>query len=253
MPMRTIQPLKHLRRVYCAGPLFNQAEREEMCRLAALLQMHGFQTFLPHADGMEFANVLPVLVRWGWMPQDAGRLLHQAIFAMDTYQVILGCGSLVFNFNGRVPDEGAVAEATMAWMLGKPMVIFKDDVRSMISGRDNPLVVGQTGFEIVDRLDRLVTVLESKIAAVAGETGREACCPPHLEVTLRRGQDLSELLATIGRDRPSEQVARLVVEIFAGEGSSREPRDGRDLRMGADGDGRDAPAAVPPEHIRNRL
>lgn len=253
MPMRTIQPLRHLRRVYCAGPLFNQAERGEMCRLAAILQAHGFQTFLPHRDGMEFANVLPVLVRWGWMPQDAGRLLHQAIFAMDTYQVILGCGSLVFNFNGRVPDEGAVAEATMAWMLGKPMVIFKDDVRSMISGRDNPLVVGQTGFEVVDRLDRLVTVLESKVAAVAGETAREISCPSHLEVTLRRGQDLSELLATLGPDRPSEPVARFVIEIFAAEGSGREPRDGQDLRMAADGDGCGTPAAVSPEQIRNGL
>jgi nucleoside 2-deoxyribosyltransferase len=175
--MRTIKPLKNLRRVYCAGPLFNQGERGEMCRVAAALQSHGFETFLPHADGMEFANVLPVLVRWGWMPAEAGRLLHQAIFALDTYQVILGCGSLVFNCNGRVPDEGAVAEATMAWMLGKPVVIYKDDVRSMISGRDNPLVVGQTGFEVVDRLERLAAVLEDKIAAVADEVHRETACP----------------------------------------------------------------------------
>ena len=45
-------------------------------------------------------------------------------------------------FYGRTPDEGAVSEAAMAWTLGKPMVAYKDDVRSLIAGRVNPPLVG---------------------------------------------------------------------------------------------------------------
>jgi nucleoside 2-deoxyribosyltransferase len=218
--MRTIHPLKHVRRVYCAGPLFNEAERLEMCRMAAALQDHGFTTFLPHADGMEFANVLPFLVDWGHDPAAAGRLLHEAIFAMDTYQVMLGCGSLVFNCNGRVPDEGAVAETTMAWMLGKPVVIFKEDVRSMISGRDNPLVVGQTGFQVVRDMDQLGPALEERIAAVPFDADFEMPCPAHLSPILCRGQQLCQRLAELGADRPPARVARIVLDLFCSDGKA---------------------------------
>lgn len=142
-------PLREMRRVYCAGPLFNEAERLEMLRIADALNAAGFKTFVPHSDGMEFALVRPHLVASGHASERVGQWLHEAIFALDTYQVVVRCGSLVFNMNGRVPDEGAVAESTMAWMLGKPVVIYKDDCRSFVTGRDNPLVVGPGGFETV--------------------------------------------------------------------------------------------------------
>jgi nucleoside 2-deoxyribosyltransferase len=103
---KTFRPLANLRRVYCAGPLFNEAERREMLAIAHALRQGGFETFLPHADGFEFSNVLPYLVEQGHAPAFAAHCLHAAIFAMDTYQVLLGCGSLVFNMNGRAPDEG---------------------------------------------------------------------------------------------------------------------------------------------------
>ena len=47
-------------RVYCAGPLFNQAERDEMTAIADILCEAGYVVYLPHRDGMEFRHVLGV-------------------------------------------------------------------------------------------------------------------------------------------------------------------------------------------------
>ena len=58
--MRTIRPLDNLHRVYCAGPLFNEAERREMLAIADVLRVGGFEPFVPHADGMEFAQLQPI-------------------------------------------------------------------------------------------------------------------------------------------------------------------------------------------------
>ena len=115
-------------RVYCAGPLFNRAEREEMTQIADCLCREGYDVYLPHRDGMEFRLVHEVLVERGWGAPIAGAFLHAAIFALDVYQLVVECDAMVWNLNGRTPDEGAVSEAAMAWTLGKPLVAYRDDV-----------------------------------------------------------------------------------------------------------------------------
>lgn len=211
--MDTIQPFHHLRRVYCAGPLFNEAERTEMTWIAEALRAEGFEPFLPHEE-VQFSQVHPLLVERGMTPARAGEVLHEAIFALDVYYVILGCGSLVFNLNGRVPDEGAVAEATMAWMLGKPMVFYKDDSRSLIEGRDNPILAGQTGFERVSELEAIAPALDVAINAAQIDPATTVCCPRYLNQTLNKGIRLVEQLETLGPERPAEPTAQIVHELF---------------------------------------
>ncbi|QGJ72326.1 Nucleoside 2-deoxyribosyltransferase [Planctomycetales bacterium 10988] len=213
-------PFKNLHRVYCAGPLFNQIERDEMVRIADVLVEEGFVPFVPHRDGMEFAKVQPYLVRNGHNPAWVGHLLHEAVFALDAYQVMIGCGSVVCNLNGRVPDEGAVAESAMAWAWGKPLVLYKDDVRSKIAGRDNPLVVGMTCFEAVHRIEDIVDCLREKIAEMVPDPEVEYPCPPHLRDTLLRGERLWLQLAELGEERPSPQVAEIILDLF---GSTKMP------------------------------
>jgi nucleoside 2-deoxyribosyltransferase len=141
--------------IYCAGPLFNPSERAEMEMLAETLELSGFKTFLPHRDGFLFGAVVPDLVRAGY-PLNVGQwMAHQAIFALDVYQVLMGCDGTVVNLNGRVPDEGAVVEGAMAWTAGRAVVLFKDDARSKIDGLDNPLVAGLGGFRLVHRSEDL--------------------------------------------------------------------------------------------------
>lgn len=147
-------------RVYCAGPLFNGSERDEMTQIADRLVASGYPVYLPHRDGMEFRLVLDVLVRRGYEKATAGQFLHSAIFALDVYQLVKACDVVVWNLNGRVPDEGAVSEAAMAWILGKPMVAYSDDARSLIEGRINPLLYGLVDFQKVTRIDKIVAALE---------------------------------------------------------------------------------------------
>ena len=52
-------------RIYCSGPLFCAEEVGGMSAIAKVLEDAGFQTFLPHRDGMEayimrFGNIVSV-------------------------------------------------------------------------------------------------------------------------------------------------------------------------------------------------
>lgn len=212
----TIYPFRHLRRVYCAGPLFNAAERQEMNHIADQLRRAGFEPFVPHADGMEFACVQPYLIARGVPPAAVGQRVHEAVFALDVYQVVAGCGSLVLNLNGRVPDEGAVSEAAMAWVLGKPLVAFKEDARSAVAGRDNPLVVGLTRFRAVGQIEAIPAALESRLAETVRASETPFACPPHLAETVRLGERFWRELARFGNARPTPQVAELIWELFDG-------------------------------------
>ncbi|MCU0576169.1 MAG: nucleoside 2-deoxyribosyltransferase [Desulfobacterota bacterium] len=136
-----------VRRVYCSGPLFCPEEIASMNAIARVLEDAGFTTFLPHRDGLE-RYVLPFLNT----PLSADILgmrdrIDRAIFALDVYQIVQQCDSFVLNMNGRVPDEGAVAEAGIAFALGKPLVIYKNDCRTAFDGRDNSMI---TGLSVLD-------------------------------------------------------------------------------------------------------
>lgn len=227
--MPTIFPYRNLQRVYCAGPLFNAAERREMVEIAGVLARAGFETFVPHADGMEFTLVQPYLVERGFDAARIGELVHRAIFALDTYQVAVGCGALVFNMNGRVPDEGAVAEATIAWMLDKPVILFKEDARSTIAGRDNPLVVGPADFQTIDDLERLPDTLAERIAAAGLSAVAEVACSQHLKRTVNAGERLWQSLDALGPVRNVEPVAEVVLELFAPEAAAAAPAAGYQL------------------------
>lgn len=213
-PLTTIYPLRDIRRVYCAGPLFNAPERREISQIAEHLRAEGFDPFVPHADGLEFARVQPYLAEQGYDPASAGRLLHEAIFALDAYQVVIGCGSLVLNMNGRVPDEGAVSEAAMAWTLGKPIVIFKADSRSKVAGRDNPLVVGLAEFCTVPEIEAIGPALAARIDVLHPDPEWATPCPAHLSGKLAAGQRLWERLVAMGDERPDDQVAAAVMAEF---------------------------------------
>ncbi|MBC2606685.1 nucleoside 2-deoxyribosyltransferase [Pelagicoccus albus] len=144
-------------KIYCAGPLFTQSERDEIAAVASTLEKGGFDVFLPHRDGLEFRDLLPRLVDKGVAPEKANELVARSIFSLDAYHVLDSDG-LVFNLNGRVPDEGTMVEAGIAWASGKAIVAFKDDPRSLMEGSDNPMVCGLSDFVVAHTAEE---VLES--------------------------------------------------------------------------------------------
>ncbi len=142
------------KRIYCAGALFNRKEKEEMLEIANMLEKHKFYTFLPQRDGLEFACLSDILKEIGESEESTKSILNKAIFALDVFQV-LECDGLVLNMNGRVPDEGAMVEVGIAWSIGKTIVIYKDDVRTLISGSNNPLAVGLSGFTVLTKISEI--------------------------------------------------------------------------------------------------
>lgn len=202
-------------KVYCAGPLFNQAERDEMTAIAEGLVAAGYDVYLPHRDGMEFRLVLDVLLDRGWEHAVAGQFLHEAIFALDVHQVVVDCDALVWNLNGRVPDEGAVSEAAIAWTLGKPTVAYKDDVRSLIAGRYNPLLVGLVDFTTVDAIDDIPTALAREIACQPPPEIDPNRLPPRLQQAVEAGAALWETMTSTGAYCENKILADCVTRLFA--------------------------------------
>ncbi|HEY6871777.1 MAG TPA: nucleoside 2-deoxyribosyltransferase [Geobacteraceae bacterium] len=141
-------------KIYCAGPLFNPKEKEEMQEIADILEIEKFEVFLPHRDGLEFSNLINTFIQMGISSEKAIVVLNKAIFTLDVFQVLNSDG-LILNMNGRVPDEGAMVEAGIAWNAGKAMVIYKNDVRTLLNGNDNPLLLGLSNFETVSEISEI--------------------------------------------------------------------------------------------------
>ncbi|QDT63661.1 nucleoside 2-deoxyribosyltransferase [Calycomorphotria hydatis] len=202
-------------RVYCAGPLFNESERREMTEIADLLEEAGYAIYLPHRDGMEFRLILEILEERGWAKATAAAFLHAAIFALDIYQLVIECDAVVWNLNGRVPDEGAVSEAAVAWTLGKPIVAYSDDVRSLISGRVNPLLVGMVDFDTLDEMHQIPKALRDTINGSPLPQVHENSLPDKIRKSVRDGRLLWEVLQDRSGQLNDAVIAEVVEELFA--------------------------------------
>lgn len=217
--MRYISPFRNLNRVYCAGPLFNSAERRQVETVAHALENAGFETFLPHRDGIGFANVLPALTARGLGTREAEGLLHRAIFALDTYELAIRCGAAVLDISGRVPDEGTVAEGGMAFALGKPIVLFKsDDVRGVLGGNDNPILFGLGGFRSVTATEAVPAALSARIAEMSLDSSTRVACSPHIAQVLELGARIRANLdsGASGAAERSTRIAALLAEQVGG-------------------------------------
>jgi len=193
-------------RIYCAGPLFNRAEQAEMAAIAEALEGAGFAAFLPQRDGLLFAEVEQAFLHGGYERQESVRLVQSAVFWLDAYEVIVGCRGLVMNLNGRVPDEGAVAEAAMAWMAGKALVFYKSDSRSLIQGLDNPLLAGLGGFVRVSTVPEIAYAFAQLFRARRPVPA--PALPPAVRAAVERGRRLSRALAQ--RTSPGDVVSTIV-------------------------------------------
>lgn len=149
--------------IYCAGPLFNPIERQEMLAIAAVLERLGHTTFLPQRDGLELSRLESELKEEGLSSKDASLIIDSAIFHLDTYRLLSWSDAVVANLNGRVPDEGTIVEATLAWLSGKALVLYKCDSRGPFFGRDNPMLTGLTNFRTISRIEALGDELKKQL------------------------------------------------------------------------------------------
>jgi len=195
-------------KIYCAGPLFNPKEKEEMEQIATVLENAGYSVFLPQRDGLEFAELFPFFLEKGVPSQRALSILNMAIFSLDVFQIMDGAG-LLLNMNGRVPDEGAMVEAGIAWAHNKVVVIFKSDSRSLIQGNCNPLVLGLAEFSFVDSYNDIARAFETKLSAAVSNF-LQAKEPVFQNATIK-GKEISSYLSA---QRPNHDIADLLINLF---------------------------------------
>jgi nucleoside 2-deoxyribosyltransferase len=176
-----------------------------MAAIAGALEQAEFSVFLPQRDGFVFAEVQRELTRGGYAPDETAPMVQRAIFWLECYEMLVGCQGLVLNLNGRVPDEGAVAEAAMAWTAGLPVVAYKDDNRSLIQGYDNPVVAGFAGFVRVTTLPEIAYAFTKLLARRLAPSG---VLPRSLRPALQQGKKLSRALADCSS--PADIAATIV-------------------------------------------
>lgn len=125
-------------KIYFAGPLFSEAEKEFNQTLCNKLESIGFTVFLPQRDGAE-KDKLP----YNTMTKEKRRL---AMFNLDRDK-IFESDIFLFVLDGRVPDEGACVELGLAYAHReltkdkKTLVGLQTDVRAaFIGSKLNPML-----------------------------------------------------------------------------------------------------------------
>lgn len=205
-----------MKKIYCAGPLFNIKEKEEMQEIATTLEENNFKVFLPQRDGFEFSNLSKEFKELGIPKEGVDSILNKAIFVLDVFQ-ILDSDGLVLNINGRVPDEGAMVEAGIAWNSGKKIVIYKSDTRTLINGNDNPLILGLSNFITVNEISKIPKVFDKLFFK---ECSRKSSIidNSNSRIVYDKGSEISSLVKNIQEKR---KLCSKLIEIL-GEESQRE-------------------------------
>jgi len=139
-------------KIYIAGPLFNDMEIERNNRISELIEVEGFETYLPQRDGGLFYD----LQKKGY----SDSVIKQRIFKTD-YQAILSCDVILCLLDGRVLDEGMCIELGIAFALRKHCIGYKTDFRSQDLFGNNIMLEGTLSKifsnqrELVEHLKKL--------------------------------------------------------------------------------------------------
>lgn len=121
-----------MKKIYFAGPLFNEAEKRFNLCITELLEKAGYAVFLPQRDGYEAAKLA------GYSPAEVCKM----IFSKDVSEII-NCDIFFMVLDGCNPDPGACVELGIAFSNKKICYGIKTDVRAMELNLDlNPLIEG---------------------------------------------------------------------------------------------------------------
>jgi nucleoside 2-deoxyribosyltransferase len=199
-------------RIYCSGPLFCAEEVGGMSAIAKVLEDAGFQTFLPHRDGLE-----SYVMHFGnsSLPSTISAIhtrVDYAIFSLDVYELMERCGAVVCNLNGRVPDEGMIVEASLAYAAGKPLVLFKDDIRAPFGGYDNSMLTSLVHGKIVKKLKELPSVLKQEMSQKIDLMPLSGDLKKAISYGKRISSAMEYLPKSIGKKRWPEEVLNQVMD-----------------------------------------
>ena len=129
------------KRIYMAGPLFNEGDRYTNQANSDALRALGYTTFLPQE----------IVIT-----DESTALVKAACLYMDLKAIRL-CDVLLANCNGIEVDSGTAAEIGLAYGWGKKMVAYKSDVRNYFNDvhRLNNFVAGLVDNRVCRTLEEV--------------------------------------------------------------------------------------------------
>lgn len=129
------------KRIYMAGPLFNEGDRYTNQVNSDALRALGYTTFLPQE----------IVIT-----DESTALVKAACLYMDLKAIRL-CDVLLANCNGIEVDSGTAAEIGLAYGWGKKMVAYKSDVRNYFNDvhRLNNFVAGLVDNRVCRTLEEV--------------------------------------------------------------------------------------------------
>jgi nucleoside 2-deoxyribosyltransferase len=201
--------------VYCSGPMFSVGDKYEQQSIASALESAGYTTYLPQRDGIEVGRVMQLInnpLLEGKIAEAIMLEVRKWVFALDMYQLLERCQSLVFNLDGRTPDDGSVVETAAAFTAGKPIVIYKTTPITMLAGADNPMVEGLSSiWAYVNETKAVAPAVAKAVAATKPYTYSP---PPNVASLMNEGKEVWDVLETL-RGHPTETAAELVAWLNA--------------------------------------
>jgi nucleoside 2-deoxyribosyltransferase len=188
--------------------MFSVGDKWEQEAIASTLESAGHRTFLPQRDGIEVGEVMYLVNHPLVEGPVADEIMHEVrmwVFALDKFQVLERCQSLVLNLDGRTPDEGGVAEAAAAYAAGKPIVVYKTTPITILAGTDNPMVEGLSStWEYVEDVAELPRALD-RAGAKTRQRPYTYDPPPHVADLIADGRQIWAELEEL-RARPADDV-----------------------------------------------
>jgi len=135
-----------MKKVYIAGPLFDDHERDYLEKIAGLLEAIGYQTFLPHRDA-------------GLVEGEFTEIKKSEIFDTDMH-ALNDADIVVALLTGRDVDSGTAAEVGIAYTQGKKLIGINANNIKVI----NNFVWGlfDYGKSIINGVEDLERVLNEK-------------------------------------------------------------------------------------------
>lgn len=196
-------------RIFLSGPMFDGADLWEQGQIKDVLVKAGYDTYLASEDGIEDSELIddlqsPLIGTKAF--QTVSLLVQKLGWTLDIYMATFGCDGMVFNMNGRVPDEGSVAEVANAFAVGMPVVTFKSTSITMWGPFDNPMVAA------LNRTWHPVTTYDAIPAALARaladrDPAYQFVPPPYFAKSLAIGKyvhehrdEIMEALLAVSRD-----------------------------------------------------
>ena len=103
----------------------------------------------------------------------------------------------------------------MAWTLGKPLIAYSDDVRSLIAGRINPLLVGMVDFTTVDERTSIPEALSKAILHQPLLPMSHDNLSPKMQSAVFDGEKLWHVMLEQHAQFDDERMTNAVTALFA--------------------------------------